>query len=179
MAKEPFPKTVKLSGTDFAFRLMTAHDRAAILKMAVQLEEADLYFMRGDITQPEMVDEWVDDVESGRALTILVEDRGKIVAYGTLHYNQIYWNRHLAEVRIMVSSGYRNRSLGTEITNELMRLAKERKFDKVLSFMAAEDKGAQKMLEGAGFRAEALLSDWIKTRDNQTHDLVIMSVSLK
>jgi hypothetical protein len=44
--------------------------------------------------------------------------------------------------------------------------------------MAIEDKGAQHVVEELGFKAEAILTDWVKTRDNRTHDLLIMSAPL-
>jgi RimJ/RimL family protein N-acetyltransferase len=177
--KEEFPKKIGSNGANFVLRLMSSPDRNAILHLAQHLSEVDLSFMRRDITQPAMVDAWVRDIEAGRAITILAEDTDRIAAYATLHCNQFFWSRHLAEIRILVTSPYRNRRLGSLLTAELMNIARELRLEKVMSYMAVEDKSAQRMLEGHGFRAEALLADWVKTRDDRTHDLVIMCASLK
>ncbi len=178
MAKKHFPKVVNLNGSKFTFRLMEAKDRNAILNLARTMSETELSFMRRDITQPEAVDDWIRDIEMNRAISILVEDEGRVVAYGTLYYNQLFWSRHLAEIRVVVTSAYRNRGLGSRLTRELMGFAKELNFDKVLAYTPVEDKVAQRMMQNIGFKAEALLTDWIKTRDDRTHDLVIMSTSL-
>lgn len=178
MAKNPFPKTVSLNGLDFHLRLMTNHDRGAILSFAQRLDEVDLRFMRRDITQPEMVDSWVHDLESNRATTILMESNNQIIGYGTLYYNQLFWNRHIGEIRIMVSSPFRNRGLGNRVTRELMKIAKDIGLEKVVIYMAVDDKSAQRMVEDLGFTAEALLTDWVKTRDERTHDLLIMSAAI-
>lgn len=178
MPKKDFPKTVTANGSKYQFRLMDAKDRYTILNFARSLSEADLSFMRRDITQDEAVDAWIRDIEANRAVTLVVEDEGRVAGYGTLYYNQLFWNRHLAEIRVLVSSPYRNRGLGKKLTRELMLIAKELPLDKVMVYIAIEDKGAQRMVEGMGFKPEALLTDWIKTRDDRTHDLLIMSTSL-
>ncbi len=85
----------------------------------------------------------------------------------------------MGEIRILVNSQFRNNGLGTIIARELVGFARELKLEKVISYIPADSKGAQRMLEEVGFRAEALLTDWIKTRDNKTHDMAIMSRSLK
>jgi RimJ/RimL family protein N-acetyltransferase len=173
-----FPKKVSDSEGDLTLRLMEPDDRNSLLKLAQNLSEADLWFMRRDLTQPEAIDAWVNDIENNRAITLLMEDQGRIMAYGSLYHNQLPWNRHLAELRIMVTSPYRNRGIGAKLARELLMIAKDLEFDKVFSYTSVEDKGAQKMLEGVGFKAEALLGDWIKTSDDRTLDLVIMSASL-
>lgn len=178
MAIKTFPQTVKDGEGELNLRLMDADDRESIIALAQKLSEADLWFMRRDITQPESVDAWIRDIDNNRAITLLVEDKGHVIAYGSLYHNQLFWNRHLAEIRIMVTAPYRNRGLGNRLATELISFCKELGFEKVFSYTSAEDKGAQKMLEGVGFKAEALLADWIKTRDERTHDLVIMSASL-
>ncbi len=178
MLKASYPKSVTAHDRSFVLRLMESRDRNAILTLAQSLSEADLLFMHRDITQPEAVDEWVRDVEAGRAVTVLAEENGKIIGYGTLYYNQIFWHRHLAEIRIMVSEPYRNWGLEETLTGELVRYARDLRLDKVITYLTVEDKGTQRVAEELGFRPEALLTDWVKTRDNCTHDMLIMVTSL-
>lgn len=173
-----FPKTVTIGDNKFNFRFLQHDDRDTIFNFAQTLSEQDLLFLRRDITQMETIDEWIRDVKLEHAITILVEDDNRLVAYGTLYHDQLFWNRHIGEIRLMVSSPYRNRGLGSRLARELMGFAKEMGLDKVIIYMAVEDKGAQHMVQDLGFRAEAILQDWVKTRDNRTHDLLIMSSSL-
>lgn len=178
MNKNTFPKTLNLNGAPFTFRLMTAADRDRVLAFARLLTEPELSFMRRDITRPDAVDAWIEDLNQQKAISILVEDDLRLAGYGTLYFNQFFWNRHLAEVRIMVSANYRNRGLGTRLTSELMLFAQELGLEKVLSYMALDDPNARRMLEAVGFKPEAVLAGWVKTRDNRTHDLLIMSMAL-
>lgn len=178
MWHDEFPKAINVNGYKYTFRLMSEKDRNRILTFANSLSEADLSFMRRDITQPEAVDAWIEDVKSQLAVTILVEDGGNMAGYGTLYYNHVYWNRHLAEVRILVSSPYRNHGIGKKLARELTQLAKERRLAKVIAYMTVDNLSARHVMEGMGFRPEAILADWVKTRDERTHDLLIMSTSL-
>lgn len=176
MIRKDFPITITDENVDFRF--MTTEDREAINRMAQQLTEADLWFMRRDITQPEAVADWVHDIERHRATTVLAEYEGAVIGYGTIYYNQLFWNRHVAEIRVMVSSAHRNRGLGKKLVLQLVVLARELGLEKVISYMAVDDQGARRLFEDLGFVAEAVLTDWVKTRDNRTRDLLIMSTSL-
>lgn len=179
MALKDFPITLNLDGAKFTLRLMTPDDRNRVLGMAQSLTDQDMQFMRRDISQPGVVDEWVMDLKSDRTITILAEDESKTIAgYGSLHYNQIFWNRHMGEIRTNVRTTYRNKGLGRRIVAELFLLAKERDLEKVYVYVPADHRPVLMMVERLGFKAEALLSDWVKTRDDRTHDLVIMSTSL-
>ena len=179
MAKSNYPRKVNVDGNKLTFRLMQTGDRETLLARAKRLAEEDLLFMRRDITQPDAVDDWIHDIERNHAFSILVEDAGNIVAYGTLYHHQLFWNRHIAEIRVLVSSRYRSRGLGKAITQTLMREARDvNGIEKVLIYMAVDNKAARRMAEESGFQAEAILSEWVKTRDNRKHDLLIMSASL-
>lgn len=178
MPVKDFPKSLEISGEKYSFRFMDAQDREAITAFAHSLTEADLWFMRRDITQPHAVDGWISDIEQDHARTILVEVDDKIVAYGTIYYNQLFWNRHIGEMRVMVGSAHRSRGMGQRIAREITLLAKSMGLDKVIVYMAASDKAAQRMVEYLDFKPEAILTDWIKGRDNRKHDLLIMSTDL-
>jgi RimJ/RimL family protein N-acetyltransferase len=178
MTRQNFPKTVKLGSDTFTLRLMSAQDRTAILTFANQLSENDLLFMRRDVTKPEAVDAWISDIQAEHATSILVELNDGIVAYGTLYFNQLFWNRHLGEIRVLVSSPYRGHGIGTRLTRELMKFAQEMELEKIITYMAVDDRGARTVVEELGFKPEAILADWVKTRDERHHDLLIMSTSL-
>ena len=176
--KAQYPRQFDVDGEKFTFRIMTPSDRDSVTSLAQKLSEQDLMFMRRDITQPEAVNDWLHDLERNHAISLLVEDNGKIIGYGTLYYNQLFWNRHIGEIRVLVSTKYRSRRLGTRITKELTRIAKEVGLEKVMVYMAVENKAAQRTTDSLGFKAEAILADWVKMRDDTTHDLLIVSRSL-
>jgi RimJ/RimL family protein N-acetyltransferase len=46
---------------------------------------------------------------------------------------------------------------------------------KIVAQMAAAERGAIAVFEKLGFRAEALLTDYVMDRTGRTHDLIVMS----
>ena len=176
MAIKDFPITLEQG---FSLRLMTGSDVDRLLAMAQSLPDVDLQFMRRDITRPDVIADWVRDIEQDRTITILAQDEtGAVVGYGSLHYNQTFWNRHMGEIRANVRSSHRGQGLGRRIVAELFLLAREKHLEKAYVYVPADHRPVLMMVERLGFKAEALLADWVKTRDDNTHDLVIMSVAL-
>lgn len=84
----------------------------------------------------------------------------------------------MGEIRASILTGHRNKGLGRRLVAELFLIAKEIGLEKVFVYIPADHRPVLMMVERLGFKAEALLSDWVKTRDERTHDLVIMSTSL-
>lgn len=179
MAEKDYPQDITLSGEKYTFRFMERRDRENLIHFTRKMTESDFWFMRGDITKPEAIDDWIHEIETDRAKTLLVEHDNHIIAYGTIYYNQLFWNRHIAEMRVMVSAKFRGHGLGQRLARELTKLAKEMELDKVIVQMAADDKAAQRMMDYLDFRPAAILADWVKTRDDRTHDLLIMATDLK
>ncbi|TVR23825.1 MAG: N-acetyltransferase [Anaerolineaceae bacterium] len=180
MTKE-YPKTISVGNEKFLLRLMEAEDRDHIIEFTRSLTEADLWFMWYDFTKPGAFDEWLKDIAQDRAKTILItphDQPDKILGFGSLHYNQLFWNRHIGELRVMVSSDLRGRGLGQKLARQITLLARQMKLEKVIVYITASDKAARRMTDYLDFRPEAILNDWIKGRDNRNHDLLIMSINL-
>jgi RimJ/RimL family protein N-acetyltransferase len=56
-----------------------------------------------------------------------------------------------------------------------MKLAREKGLTRVVAHLGADQPRVRAMFERLGFHAEALLTDWLKDRNHQKHDLVIMT----
>jgi len=173
--KRAYPWTDVIDGTEITFDLMARSDTAAFLAFAKSLRAEDLMFLRLDITQPETVENWVKNIEEGRTITVLARDGDAIIGYGTLHYNETWWTRHLGQIRILVQSERRKLGLGRKLAVELFQLAREKNLHRIFVQMAADQPHVRQLFEDMGFRAEALLTDWVMDRDSRTHDLLIMS----
>ncbi|MDZ4857835.1 MAG: GNAT family N-acetyltransferase [Candidatus Hydrogenedentes bacterium] len=170
-----YPWKDTIDGHEITFDLMRREDRDGLVEFAQSLHPDDLMFLRLDITQPEVIDDWLKNIEEGRTLTVLARDAGRIIAYGTLHYNETWWTRHLGQIRILVEGERRKLGIGRKLAVELFQLAREKKLHRLFVQLAADQPRVRQLFEDLGFRAEALLTDWVIDRDNRTHDLLIMS----
>jgi RimJ/RimL family protein N-acetyltransferase len=154
---------------------MKPDDAGALLAFAQSLPEDDLLFLSVDITAPEAVEQWARNIRSGRTRTVLAEAGGKLIGHGTLSFNELTWTRHLGEIQLMISPDRRGGGLGSLLATEVFALAQGLGLQKIVARMASEQRGALQVFERLGFKAEALLADYVIDRQGRTHDLIVMS----
>lgn len=170
-----YPRSVTLKDKQITLRLMQASDRDAVLAFAQALPANDLLFLPLDISHPKVVDGWVRSLDSDRTVTVVAEMGGKLTGLGTLVRSETNWARHLGNIRLLVGTDARGLGLGSVLANEVFALAEESGLQKVVAQMAAEQRGAQAVFEKLGFKAEALMADYVMDRQGRTHDLIVMS----
>jgi len=174
-SRNGFPRAVNLNRKSFDVRWMKAGDGARLLAFARSLDEDDLLFMRMDLTRQDAVDDFVRQIEEGSRVALIAERDGKMVAYGSLNRRPANWQRHLGEIRTVVSKTERGSGLGRFLAEQMFATARDMGLTKIVAQMAREQDGARRMFQRLGFVAEALLADWIQDRDGKQHDLVLMS----
>ncbi len=175
-AASRLPKRVTLTdGGQVELREMTADDRDAVLAFARRLPEDDLLFLRVDITDPAVVDEWVANIAGGHSSSLLAYDGDKMVGYATVHRNRARWTRRVGEIRVNVSPNYRGRGLGKLLTAEIFDVARKLGLKKLMANMTSDQRGAQAAFRRLGFIVEALLADYVEDRDGTARDMIVMS----
>ena len=171
-----YPREFVAGDKNVTLRLMESGDRDQILSFARNLPPDDLLFPRLDITQPEAVDEWIANLEAGRTHTLLAEVDGKMAGYASVHRNEALWTRHMGEIRVLVSSDFRQLGLGRRLVNEIFLIGKALGLKKLTVKMTPDQKGARATFERLGFRLEALLADYVVDHEGKPRDMLIMSL---
>ena len=115
------------------------------------------------------------NLTAGRTVTVLAEAGGDLAGYASLHHHETNWQRHLGEIRIQAGQRYRSQRLGRALAGEVFALARELGLRKIVAQMTVDQKGAIATFERLGFRAEALLSDFVIDRASTTRDLMVMA----
>lgn len=174
-----YPRQVSLpDGGQVEIRLMSRADRDAVLAFAKSLPEEDLLFLRVDLTEPPVIDEWVKNLESGDSTSLVAYDENGLVGYATVHRNRARWTRRVGEIRVNVSPAYRARGLGRRLTAQIFDLARASGLKKLMANMTTDQPGAQAAFRRLGFVPEALLADYVEDRNGVARDLVIMSYDI-
>jgi RimJ/RimL family protein N-acetyltransferase len=177
---DQYPKTVTLpSGPKVELRRMAAQDRDAVLGFARGLPQEDLLFLRVNLTEPAVVDEWVRNVEAGYSTTLLAYDDGGLIGYATVHRNPAPWTRRVGEIRVNVSPGYRSKGLGRVLISQIFDVARGLGLAKLVANMTADQHGAQAAFRRLGFVPEAVLADYVEDRNGRLRDLVIMTYDIE
>ena len=136
MSDNTYPKSITLpDGAEVSIALMGTGDRDAVLAFANGLSEEDMLFLRVDITQPEVVDDWMTNLEAGRSISLAAFDDNGLIGYATVHRNAAPWTRRVGEIRVNVNQNYRARGLGKYLTSEIIADARGLGLKKLMANM--------------------------------------------
>lgn len=172
-----YPREARLrNGQEVSLRLMTEKDKQALLNFARSLPPDDLLFLRTDITDPAIIDAWVQNIEERRSVTVLAEQGDKIAGYASIHTDGARWTRRVGEIRVQVGPDRRGLGLGKRLVGEIFRLSQDLGLKKLAAMMTPEQASARATFEELGFRIEAQLQDWVVDREGRSRDLVIMTL---
>jgi len=178
-AQVVYPRKIRLDdGQEVAMRLMIPADASRMVSFARSLPEEDLLFLRMDITKLNVLAAWGRNIKEGRTITVLAEVADKVVGYGSLHVDEVTWQRHLGEIRMQVTPPYRSRGLGRAVGAAIFAIARRQGLHKVIAQMTTDQKGAIATVERMGFQREAILKDFVIDREGTTRNLIVMSVDV-
>lgn len=175
MLLDAYPKTVRLKdGQEAVIRPLNRGDFEPLLSFFQALPDEDRVFLRDNVSDPELVRKWTEQLNFGRVVPLVALDEDELVASGSLHIMPHECMRHVGHVRLVTARSHRNRGLGGLLTRELVALAEERNLEKLQAHVIKDNLGAVRMFEALGFKTEAVLSGMIKDRSWKTRDLAIM-----
>jgi RimJ/RimL family protein N-acetyltransferase len=174
-AMERFSKTLKLAdGRNILIRPLAKRDGPGLLAFFTALPDEDRLFLKEDVTKKEVIDRWIEELNFNKVLSIVAEKDSCIIGEATLHSNMYGWQKHMAEIRCVISKDYQKKGLGTALMRELVSSAEEKGIMKLSAYMMASQKSAQRAFERLGFKKEAELKDFVKDIRGKTHNLVVM-----
>ncbi len=168
----------RLGAIDLTVRPMTADDRSAVLAFADGLPDHDLLFLRRDIRDTEVVDEWIGEIDSGRIVTLLAVVDDEMVGYASIDRSQLRWSSHVAEIRVVISEAARGKGLGRLLVEQAFQAAVAAGIEKLVARMTPDQKGAVAAFEGLGFVAEGLMRNHVRDLSGAKHDLLVMGLDV-
>lgn len=175
-----YPRSVTLpEGPEVELRIMSAADRDALLAFARDLPEQDLMFLRVDLTQASVVDDWIANVAAGFSTVLVAFDSAGLVGYAAVHRNPAPWTRRVGEIRVNVAPAYRGKGLGRVLTSNIFDVARGLGLAKLVANMTSDQHGAQSAFRRLGFIPEAVLADYVEDRTGRARDLVIMTYDIE
>ena len=162
------------NGTEVLLRPMVKADRKAVGDFFGQLTSSVLQYVRNDVTDPKVLDQWFDQLNYDRVFPLLAFKDNKLVANATLHRVGYGWRKHLGTIRIVVEPEFHGKGLGTLLINELVDLSHEFGLEKLMVEFPLKAQGALAMFKKAGFSPRAVIEGLMKDRHGDNLDIVIM-----
>lgn len=174
-----FPKTWTLDeGTKVTVRPMVPGDRAKVARFFQGIPEGDLRFLKDDVRDPRVLDQWVQQLNYDRVLPLVVEADGRIIADASLHRRKEGWRRHLGGVRVVVDPAFRKKGLASRLVDELMDIAAREGLERLYAEISAENATALDVFQKRGFEQVARFERNIIDPAGEYHDLVVLHLDL-
>ncbi len=173
-------KNVKLKdGSEVLIRELRKDDIDRSLAFFRGLPKEDRAYLRVDVTKREVVERRINAMESGEVGRLVAVVEEEIVADGSLEREIQDWEKHIAELRLIVAHPFQHRGLGLLMARELFALAASKKVEEILARFMAPQARARSILERLGFHQDAILHDYVRDIDGAKQDLIIMRCDLE
>jgi L-amino acid N-acyltransferase YncA len=167
---ENFPKMITLrDGNVLTLRLMNRDDQFGLYEFFMSLPFEDRRYLRNDVTDRKVIENWVRSLDYDKVLPILAESDGLIVANATLHWQTFGWGRHVGEIRITIHPEFQGRGLGIVLLDEISDLASGSGVKKLLARIVSTRAGTIAAFEKAGFSQVTVLPNFVKDIHQQSY----------
>lgn len=178
--REQYPKEVILKdGTGVTIRPARGEDEEDVFEMFQRFSEEDRWFLDDDISDRDVINAWIKDPNPEKVIPIVAQLENRIIALGLLKQKYHGSKSHIGKIVISVDPIFRENRLGTWILLELINLAMERGVEILLmSLVRDRDALVIRGIKSLDFVEEARFRDYVRAKDGQTHDLVIMTKRL-
>lgn len=174
-----YPGTIALAdGTELSLTPMVPSDWELLERFLHDVPPEEKKFFRHEASEPARVERWCRELDYTHVLPLLVWSGDRIVADGILERDLGLWTSHVGKVRLVVHPELRGRGIGRALLRELIVAARHVRLHKLLAEVAAEQADMQGLLQSEGFSEAARLSQFVRDRNGQLHDLVMLVASL-
>jgi GNAT superfamily N-acetyltransferase len=175
-----FPKEVCLrDGSRILVKALEDGDEEALLEFFLRIPEEERFFLKEDVTAPDVVQRWVMERDFRRALALLALDGPRIVADAVLIRRRGTSRSHIGEIRVVVAPEYRDHGLGTALIRELCDIADDAGLEKVMFELVADrEQEAIRAAEWLGFLRVASIEGGAVDPLGHHHDVVLMAMPL-
>ena len=174
------PRVVKLKDNKEALiRAMKREDLEGSFAFFRALPEEHRFSLRRDMTIREVIEERIREMEEGAVERLVAVADDTIVADGALEFSHFGWERHVAELRLVVATPYQRKGLGMLMAGALYDLAAPAGIEEIVVKMMASQTGALRIFHKLGFHKEVVLRDYVKDMQGNRKDLVLMRCRLE
>jgi L-amino acid N-acyltransferase YncA len=177
LERESFATTRLRDGRVVTIRPLDEEDHAALLAFGRALPHTDLLHLEDDFTNPEIITRFINArfAENWRQLVASIDDQ--IIGYSVVR-RLPGWMKHVAEVGLIVSAGWRRHALGAALAQAICDAAHDLQVDKLVVEMLEEQCAGRAIFERLGFQVEGTFGCHVRDRLGQCHNLILMACHL-
>jgi RimJ/RimL family protein N-acetyltransferase len=165
-------------GARVLLRPLTSDDRQALIDLFAHVSAEDLRYMRHDVSDPQIVGSWVDELDYDRVLPLIALIGDRIVGLATLHFFAGP-ARHRAEVRVFLAKEIRRRGVGSRMLQALIDLGKRRSIYMIEVQIINDQTTVIKAFQNLGFQLKCVLEDYFILPDGELRDIADLILYLR
>ncbi len=174
-----FRQLITLSdGGRVLLRPLTAEDREQLIELFQRVSPEDLRYMRHNVTDPELVASWVENLDYDQVLPLVAVINERLVGSATLHFFEGP-ARHRAEMRIYLAKEVRRRGVGSRMIQALIDLAKRRNKYMIEAQIINEQASVIKAFQNLGFVRKCILDNYFILPDGELRDVAHLILRLR
>ncbi|MDQ4077166.1 MAG: GNAT family N-acetyltransferase [Chloroflexota bacterium] len=156
---ERYPRDVTLrDGRSVTLRPMGEDDTEKLIRLFRDVSEDELRSMRDDVTDPEVIRRWTNNIDFERVLPIFAEHEEQIIGEVSLHRRPNMPHANIGEMRIYVRNDFRRQGLGGQLIDDIVELARDLGLEQLVVELHLNNAPMISAFERRGFEREAILS---------------------
>jgi ribosomal protein S18 acetylase RimI-like enzyme len=156
-------------------RPIEPRDAKSLRSFFDRIPEGDRTFFKEDVTDPQIVPNWMHDTRGRRAAAVDGNDIVGAVAV----IPGLGWSSHVGELRLVVDPARRRHGIGKQLARRGLMDAVRLGLRKIVVEVVADQTPAVSMFQAIGFSAEALLRDYVCDRAGELRDLILLAHSVE
>lgn len=165
-------------GTRVLLRPLINEDRQALLDLFLPVSSDDLRYMRHNVTEQEIVESWVNDLNYDSVLPLVAVIGDRIVGISTLHFGDGP-QRHKAELRIFLAKEIRRRGVGSHLLQGIIDIAKRRNLYLLEVQIVSDQTAIIRAFQNYGFKTKMIIEDYFMFPDGDLADVAHLILHLK
>lgn len=165
-------------GARVLLRPLTTEDRQALLDLFLPISMEDLRYMRHNVTNPEVIESWIDELNYEKVLPLVAVIGDRIVGISTLHFGEGP-ARHKGEVRIFLAKDFRRRGVGSHLLQGIIDLAKRRSLYLLEVQIVSDQTPIIRAFQNYGFEIKTIIEDYFIFPDGDLADVAHLILHLK
>jgi L-amino acid N-acyltransferase YncA len=165
-------------GTYELLRPKVKDDRQHLEEIFIPVSEDDMHYFRHNIKDPNLLQEWCNNLNYDEVLPLLALVKDHAVGSGSLHFFDGP-KRHVGEVRLFLSKEFRQRGLGMKMIRVLVDFARRQGLSTLVAEIIADKTKVVRAFEQIGFVSQCTLEDYFMFPDGDCTDVVFMTMCLK
>ena len=153
-------------------RSFDAGDTDAVEAFLARIPKGESTFFKEDISAPGTVQRWAENSNGG--CRTLAWDGDTVVGYAAV-IPGVGWSSHVGEIRLVVDPERRRAGIGHALARRALIDALRAGMTKVVVEVVADQQAAVGLFTALGFRPEALLTNHVRDRSGDLHDLLVLA----